>query len=345
MAKKNSLTGNAASRKNELINAVRLLSANSLHDYFQMIQPHNHDGSPKGSLKVNAFRIFLEMNLPHKWNPDEVRSLWMQSVEFIPGATVDEANADAGFTTWLWSQTQRLWTARDEQGYAINPYMMWLSALVTGCAGEQVVSSNPRRATAIEVSLIAEHASRIAADGEKCEENATRCRQSVSDELNPLDAGKSPPECSGVQRAGYITTITPLDGRMFKMQEYRRAEIKRVRLQWMGDVVAGFELVLLPGTFAKRPTHWSFSAESMAHMQLVAIELENHANSMATNVPAGPEWAVDSKQKWRHKFGWSETTFRKRRRDNPAAFRDGTNLRLCEIDPAYVEKWASEKGK
>ncbi|MFO1007330.1 MAG: hypothetical protein U0929_15320 [Planctomycetaceae bacterium] len=57
------------------------------------------------------------------------------------------------------------------------------------------------------------------------------------------------------------------------------------------------------------------------------------------------EWETDSKQKWRFRFGWSETTFRKRCKDHPGAFRKGTNKRLCSIDPKYVAIWTQEKGK
>jgi hypothetical protein len=274
MAKRHALSDPAMKVRDELRDKIHLLSVNTTYDYFQMILPHNHDGTAKGPIVVNAFQVYLGQNLPQNWPKDEVRDLWRQSAEFIPGATVVESEPDAGFTLWLWSVTQRVWTACHEMGYAITPYTMWLSGMVTGCAGEQVVNSNPEQATAIEVSLIASHAAKIADTGEKCSAIVHQCHQTAVENLRIRDEVSSQPDSPNLWLADGKAKNT--------LREYRTAMLNLIRLENMSNVVACYERMLIPDTFKKYRGKRHFTSELMDHLREVAVDLENHANIMAT---------------------------------------------------------------
>ncbi|RLS51878.1 MAG: hypothetical protein DWH91_17920 [Planctomycetota bacterium] len=292
MAKRHSHS--ALKLRNELRDKVHLLSVNTPPDYFQMILPHNHNGTPNGPIRVNAYEVCLGQNRPIRWQADEVRDLWRQSAEFIPGATVVEAESDAGFTLWLWSVTQRVWTARREMGYAINPYTMWFSGIVTGCAGEQVVNSDPLKATAIEVSLIASHAAKIADTGEKFWADVHDCHQRAEENLRIRDEVNSQPDSPNLWLADGKAKCT--------LREYRTAMLNLIRLENMSNAVACYERMLIPDTFKKYRGKRHFTAELMDHLREVAVDLENHANIMATvnTIQAEPATAGEASTESNH---------------------------------------------
>lgn len=169
-----------------------LLDIRSLSDkfpvaYLQLIQGYHGNGAAEGSITINPFEVFLEHNLAVVWPVAEIRALWLRSVGMIPDATAREGEPDAGFKEWIWSNTQRRWTSRYEIGYAIDPYMMWQSALATGHAAAQVVNSNPRLATAIEITRIADYADEISRTAERCEDAANQSRQTAEESCRVRD--------------------------------------------------------------------------------------------------------------------------------------------------------------
>ena len=304
--------------KKTLADKIHLLSVDSPPDYFQMILAHNHDGSPKGPIVVNASQYMpaLAALMPIKWKAEEVRDLWQQSAKLIPGATVVESEPDAGFTLWLWANTQRAWTAALEMGYAINPYTMWLSGIATGCAGEQVVSSNPQLATAIDISLVAGHAKRLAvAIPENAEAMADTKKRliecmSLLNRLRKAAQPKGPPTPQDIAlrkigctpKSGPFDTLTPQELQLqieeTKVdvegwsQDYRRLYLIGLRLQQWLSVVR-----LYAGAFAKEIATQRTPLVNLenlspslpvdvdglsSYLNRIAVELADFANTMAT---------------------------------------------------------------
>ena len=260
--------------RDELLHDIRALSENSTVAYLVLIQPHHGNETAKGSIVVNAYEVFLEHNLGVAWPVQQIRELWLRSVDLIPDATVRDGEPDAGFKEWLWSQTQRRWNACHEIGYAINPYQMWQSVLVTGCAGEQVVRSNPLRATPIEISRIAAYAAEIAGTAATCEAEAVQCRQAAEESCRVRDAMSSQSDSPEAWIAKGKATIA--------LMNYRKAEMKRVRLRCLADVVACYELALIPQVHLTRPGSDMQTPEGTSHFRRVSIELTNYANAKAT---------------------------------------------------------------
>ncbi len=218
--------------------------------------------------------MFLDHNWTVAWPVAEIRELWLRSVDLISDATVRDGEPDAGFKEWLWLQTQRRFSADHEIGYAINPFMMWQSALVTGCAGEKVVCSNPRRANAIEINRIASYAVEISETSEKCEDEAKQCRLTAQEMCRVRDEMDSQPASLEVHLARGKAMVA--------LQNYRKAEVKRFRLRSLADVVVCFESALIPLVHLVRPAGDVHTPESITHFRRVAVELTNFANSKAT---------------------------------------------------------------
>lgn len=254
--------------RDELIRDICLLAQKSSVDYVELIQAHDSHGADRGPIAVNAYAVHLELNVPVKWPVDEVAELWAKSVKLIPTAT------DGGFTSWLWSQTQRRWTVKQEIGNAVNPFMMWHSALATGCAGEQVVCSNPLLATAMEISLMADHAAKIAGTAEGIEADAARLREIATERCRVSNAITPEP---GTLESALTTGQTTL-----ALRSYRDAELHRIRMQSLAEAVCCYESALLPELAAKRPAGAKFTADLIQHFQSVATAMASIANTKAT---------------------------------------------------------------
>lgn len=261
--------------RDALIQEIRRLSNKHPVAFLELIQPHQGNGAIKGTIVANAYEVFLEHNFGTTWPVDEIRALWLRSVDLIPDAIIRDAEPDGGFKEWIWLQTQRHWTARKEIGRAINPYMMWQSALVNGCAGEQIVSSNPLHATAIEITRIAEYADEVARTILKCEDEANQSRKAFRECCQARDAVDL--QTNSLDRNLVIGKA------IHAGSNYRDAEMRRVRIRSLAEVVTCYEMALIPHLFSARPAKDLATLEGVAHFRQVAVALANYANSKATS--------------------------------------------------------------
>ena len=114
-------------------------------------------------------------------------------------------------------------------------------------------------------------------------------------------------------------------------ESYRKAEMLRVRLRNWAEVVANYELMLLPESAKKRPTGIEFTADLIQHFRSCSVELSRHANSMTTSSlsegkPAKPP-----------KAGTQATT----RRGRPK----GSLTTDANDDALVANQWRNGKGK
>lgn len=257
--------------------------------YLDLIQGHHPDGTEKGPITVNAHAVYQECHLPVTWPVAEVRELWKRTIQILPTLQSGNGDGNSGFTDWLWTQIQRTWHVTNERGFAIDPFTMWQSVLITGHAGEQVFCSKPLQATAMEVSLMARRAGWVAENAQQIETDAVH-QQEISRASWQVQADSTLEPNTYESRL--INSRATLD-----LESYRKAEMLRVRLRNWAEAVANYELMLLPESAKKRPTGSEFTADLIQHFRSCSVELSRHANSMTTSrslegKPAGAPKAV-----------------------------------------------------
>lgn len=347
----------AEQERNVLAKKIEKLSETIPLASIQMVQL----ADPRFEGRIGAYPSDFPVpyDSPRKWPIEGVRPLWEQSVQYISGATFTPNEADGGFVTWLWTKVQKLWGIRKVEGLAVDPYGIWLKALTRhpnaiSMPYSDPVASNPQNATAEEILRVAEHAKGLARGSIKTKRIMAEESRLLHDSVNALHRLRTaPPEGLTPQELQHRIWQAESDEKQ-KTHMYRWSYRHWLTLEQWHKVVESYEIFYVPEIAAQRPPLANLDDPLLGirpdyealspHLNRVAVELANVANTKATKDTTTHEWIIDSKQNWCKRLDWSAQTQRNRRAKFPDCFKGDIHGKSCSIRDDMVTLWTAVAG-
>lgn len=277
----------------ELAKKIEQLSSTIPVASIAMFQVIGEDGQPEGEINAWPSDFPGPYDKPRRWPIEGVRTLWEQSIQFIPEASLNPDDSDGGFIRWLWSQVQKLWSIRKVDGLAIDPYRMWIREITRDPAlplhpYTMPVSPNPQLATPEEILRVAEHASGLACRSIEAKRNVDSISRKMCESVSDLHQLRTNPPAELTPRDLQLHTWQAESNVSRDTNAYRNAYLAWLSCEQWHRVVRLYELALVKHVASRRPQFnpknpVEFDYEALTpYLEEVAVELADYANKIAT---------------------------------------------------------------